>query len=168
MRTKILTALKIITLAIVLSLGLSFVYAWTAPTMTPPGANVAAPINTGSTAQTKTGLFTAAGGIKVGAIGSACDSAFGGAIRWTGTRLEACSGTAWEALPGRSNSCDVTQISQSCTISVPYTYSYSCNCSKYGCSTCYATGYNNVAGKQYQAQFNCPNSTITTGWSSCN
>lgn len=38
------SALKIIALAIVLSLGLSYVYAWTVPTATPPAGNVAAPL----------------------------------------------------------------------------------------------------------------------------
>ncbi len=47
--------LKIIALATVLSFGLSFVYAWTAPTVTPPGGNTAAPINTSATAQVKNG-----------------------------------------------------------------------------------------------------------------
>lgn len=45
-------------LAIALSFGLSFVYAWTAPTATPPNGNVSAPLNTSATAQTKTGNLT--------------------------------------------------------------------------------------------------------------
>ena len=51
--------LKVIALALVLSVGISYVSAWTAPTATPPSSNVAAPINVGSTAQTKTGNLTA-------------------------------------------------------------------------------------------------------------
>lgn len=42
----------------VLSLGLSYVYAWTAPTANPPLGNVSAPINTSATAQTKVGALT--------------------------------------------------------------------------------------------------------------
>ncbi len=43
-------------IALVLTFGLSYAYAaWSEPTATPPGGNVAAPINTGSAAQTKTG-----------------------------------------------------------------------------------------------------------------
>ncbi len=43
-------------LALLLTFGLSYAYAaWSEPTATPPGGNVAAPINTGSAAQTKTG-----------------------------------------------------------------------------------------------------------------
>lgn len=57
MLTRLFNALKIVTLAIVLSFGLSFVYAWTAPTATPPGGNVSAPINTSVTEQTKLGAF---------------------------------------------------------------------------------------------------------------
>lgn len=47
--------MKIVTLALVLSVGISYVSAWTAPTATPPGGNVAAPINVGNSEQTKTG-----------------------------------------------------------------------------------------------------------------
>lgn len=49
---------KIGAVAVVLSLGIGYVFAWTAPTVTPPGGNVSAPINTGSTAQTKSGTLS--------------------------------------------------------------------------------------------------------------
>ncbi len=49
---------KTVFLAIVLSLGLSYVYAWTAPTERPPDGNTAAPINTSANAQTKTGTLS--------------------------------------------------------------------------------------------------------------
>ncbi len=40
--------------------------------------------------------------------------------------------------------------------------SYSCNCGKYGCSTCYR------AGIQYRTSISCGSSPITYGaWSSC-
>ncbi len=62
--TKISHTLKITTLAIVLSFGLSFVYAWTAPTQSPPGGNTSAPINVGSADQTKVGdICTSKGGV---------------------------------------------------------------------------------------------------------
>ncbi len=55
--------LKLIALALVLSIGISYVSAWTTPTVMPPNGNVAAPINVGSTAQTKTGdICTTSGG----------------------------------------------------------------------------------------------------------
>ena len=52
-----LKSLKIIVLALVLSIGISYVSAWTAPTATPPGGNVAAPLNTGDNVQYKTGTL---------------------------------------------------------------------------------------------------------------
>ncbi|KKT09763.1 MAG: hypothetical protein UV86_C0002G0006 [Candidatus Nomurabacteria bacterium GW2011_GWB1_43_20] len=55
---NIIQALKVVALALILSFGISYVYAWTAPTMTPPNGNVSAPINTSSTAQTKSGGLT--------------------------------------------------------------------------------------------------------------
>lgn len=47
--------LKVSMLALVLSFGLSYVYAWTAPTQSPPNGNVSAPINTSAVSQTKSG-----------------------------------------------------------------------------------------------------------------
>lgn len=73
MRTKLFNAIKVSLLALSLSLGLSFVYAWTAPTQNPPAGNVSAPINTSATAQTK------AGGLTVGSL-----DAGSGAILTTG------------------------------------------------------------------------------------
>ncbi|MDO8604466.1 MAG: hypothetical protein Q7K40_03675 [bacterium] len=58
---KIFQTVKVILLATVLSFGLSYVYAWTAPTATPPSGNVSAPLNTSATAQTKAGALTVAG-----------------------------------------------------------------------------------------------------------
>lgn len=58
MKKDILNTFKILLAAIVLSLGISYVYAWTAPTLAPPGGNVEAPINSGLTPQTKKGRFT--------------------------------------------------------------------------------------------------------------
>lgn len=57
---KIINATKTIVLALVLSFGLSYVYAWTAPTLNPPAGNVSAPINTSATLQQKSGDFTVA------------------------------------------------------------------------------------------------------------
>jgi hypothetical protein len=52
---NIIQPLKITALALALSIGISYVSAWTAPTATPPGGNVAAPINVSSSSQIKTG-----------------------------------------------------------------------------------------------------------------
>lgn len=57
---KIINAIKTVLLALVLSFGLSYVYAWTAPTVTAPNGNVSAPINTSATLQQKSGDFTVA------------------------------------------------------------------------------------------------------------
>lgn len=54
---NITQSIKVVALAVILSLGLSYVYAWTAPSTNPPTGNVSAPINTGTTAQVKDGSF---------------------------------------------------------------------------------------------------------------
>jgi len=51
--------LSVAIIGIALGFGLQFVRAWTEPTTAPPNGNVGAPINTGATAQTKAGGFTA-------------------------------------------------------------------------------------------------------------
>lgn len=53
--TKLLNALKVSTLALILSFGVSYALAWTAPLSAPPAGNVSAPLNTSATAQTKVG-----------------------------------------------------------------------------------------------------------------
>ncbi len=70
-----LQTFKIITLAIVLSFGLSYVYAWTAPTVSAPGGNTSAPINTSLTSQYKSGAL----GIG-GVIQGFSDAFFGGNV----------------------------------------------------------------------------------------
>lgn len=60
MKIQLLDALKVSVLAVVLSFGLSYALAWTAPTATPPTGNVSAPINTGASLQTKTGNLSVA------------------------------------------------------------------------------------------------------------
>ncbi|HAT68755.1 MAG TPA: hypothetical protein DCS20_04025 [Candidatus Yonathbacteria bacterium] len=59
MNKNIFQSFKIVALALTLSVGISYVSAWTAPTATPPGGNTVAPLNTGGTAQTKTGNLSA-------------------------------------------------------------------------------------------------------------
>ena len=58
MTKQIISALKVISLSLILAFGVSYVSAWTAPTVTPPGGNVAQPINVSSAPQTKTGSLT--------------------------------------------------------------------------------------------------------------
>ncbi|MBX4215629.1 hypothetical protein KW797_01630 [Candidatus Parcubacteria bacterium] len=62
--TNLPSLLKPLLLAIVLSLGVSYVYAWTGPTATPPAENTPPPLNVGSVSQVKTG------GIWAGSLGA--------------------------------------------------------------------------------------------------
>src|SRR3990167_3346010 len=50
-----LDAGKIIVLGLALSIGFSYLFAWTGPTAPPPEVNVAAPVNVSSNAQAKLG-----------------------------------------------------------------------------------------------------------------
>lgn len=76
---NIFQSFKIISLAVVLSFGLSYALAWTAPTATPPAGNVSAPINVGystltsSSTQGILGTLTISGGIG-GGSGLVADS----------------------------------------------------------------------------------------------
>ena len=51
----LVSSLKVIILGIVLASGVSYIFAWTVPTSTPPDGDVSAPINVGSNTQTKSG-----------------------------------------------------------------------------------------------------------------
>ena len=97
---SIFPAIKVYALAIVLSFGLSYALAWTAPTSQPPVGNVSAPINTGATAQTKTGPLTILGGITVGTNTASCDTTTKGSIRYSNTSniLEYCNATTWKSI----------------------------------------------------------------------
>ena len=46
---------KLLALALFLSLGVSYAFAWTGPTSAPPGTNTPAPLNVGATSQVKVG-----------------------------------------------------------------------------------------------------------------
>jgi len=59
MKKHLIQTLKTLLTAIILSFGISYVYAWTGPTQTPLNGNISAPVNTGSVAQTKSGNVTA-------------------------------------------------------------------------------------------------------------
>ncbi|MEK7552386.1 MAG: hypothetical protein AAB534_03140 [Patescibacteria group bacterium] len=67
---KYLTTAKIIALAVILSAGISIVYGWTGPTAAPFGGNVEAPINAGSSEQTKLGKFNVIDSFWGGFLGS--------------------------------------------------------------------------------------------------
>ncbi|MEI6480504.1 MAG: hypothetical protein WCO12_03230 [bacterium] len=53
--------LKSLTIALILVGGISYVFAWTGPSTTPPNGNVSAPINVGSSDQTKAGRLGTSG-----------------------------------------------------------------------------------------------------------
>ena len=96
---KIISAVKVISLALVLSFGLSYVYAWTAPTVTPPGGNVAAPLNVSSVPQTKAGGLTvgslATGGATLGPTTSNYGAATlkGDTNGWSGVNFKDSAGS---------------------------------------------------------------------------
>ncbi|MFZ2831689.1 MAG: glycine-rich domain-containing protein [Minisyncoccia bacterium] len=66
---KIISTIKVFLLALILSLGISYALAWTAPLSAPPAGNVSAPINTSATIQSKTGglnIATLTGNVGIG------------------------------------------------------------------------------------------------------
>lgn len=72
---NIIQSLKIITLGLILAFGISYAFAWTAPTQAPPNGNVSAPMNTSSGAQYKVGdlgvggVFEVANGANFAVLG---------------------------------------------------------------------------------------------------
>src|SRR3989338_845247 len=99
---------KIILLATLLAAGISYVYAWTGPTQTPPNGNVSAPINVGVIDQIKDaglgvnmlavfGQGSFGGEVIIGSTGAACDINLEGGVRYdSGTQcLQLCSNNAW-------------------------------------------------------------------------
>ncbi|MDP3957915.1 MAG: hypothetical protein Q8Q36_00440 [bacterium] len=99
---ELLQSLKTLVIALILSIGVSQVFAWTGPTATAPGGNASAPVNVGATAQTKSG------GLTVGSLGmtgttaalsGGAESTYGAAtIRgskngWSGLNFKDAAGT---------------------------------------------------------------------------
>lgn len=109
-------------------LATSLVYAWTGPTAFPPGNNVDAPINVGTTSQIKDGTIgvnglgvfgdtyiedklgvgvvspvvaiETLGTLKIGSGGEVCQSVTEGAVRYntTDNSVEFCDGVSWSSL----------------------------------------------------------------------
>ncbi len=78
---NILQSLKTIALALILALGLNFAMAWTGPTQAPPGGNTSAPVNVGTSNQTKTGGLLSVFNFWVdGAMGVTGGASFGGNV----------------------------------------------------------------------------------------
>ncbi|GMQ95199.1 MAG: hypothetical protein BMS9Abin13_311 [Patescibacteria group bacterium] len=55
---SLINTLKLLIGALILSFGISYVYAWVGPTQTPPNGNVLAPVNIADTSQIKEGNLT--------------------------------------------------------------------------------------------------------------
>lgn len=72
MKKTIFDNLKLLALAVILSLGFGVAYAWTGPTGVPPTNNVSGIINTGSVSQIK------AGGLWVNSLGTDAGLTIGG------------------------------------------------------------------------------------------
>ncbi len=86
MKNSLFQTLKILLTAVVLSLGISYVYAWTAPTGAPPTNNTPEPLNTGNFLQTKTGdLWIDSGSVSSPAfLGVVGGGSFGGNLEVLG------------------------------------------------------------------------------------
>ncbi|OGG60096.1 hypothetical protein A3C86_00895 [Candidatus Kaiserbacteria bacterium RIFCSPHIGHO2_02_FULL_49_16] len=101
-----LQSLKILILAIVLSIGVSYVYAWTGPAATAPGGNILAPVNVSATSQVKSaGLWVGSlgtdggasfgGGVKIGNNDTACTPGISGTFRYNAGIMQYCNGSVW-------------------------------------------------------------------------
>ena len=123
--SETLQTVKIIILALILTTGISYVFAWTGPIQGPPNGNTPAPINVGTTNQVKNaglginalsvfgdgylsgdfGIGTSSpfakldvvGGIKFGYDSDDCDGSKAGTTRYnfSEARLELCDGSEW-------------------------------------------------------------------------
>lgn len=97
---NITQTLKVILLAIIISFGASYAFAWVAPSLPPTGGNSAAPLNTSSNDQIKNGnLFLNALGITnsaSGALNVAGGAVFGGdVVANSGITLGGVTRTVW-------------------------------------------------------------------------
>src|SRR3990167_5791320 len=121
--TNLLQSLKILILALILSIGVTYVYAWTGPTATAPGGNTLAPINVGATGQTKSGGLwlgslgadggaTIGGSMRIGYTSATCNTGIAGTLRYNSGIAEYCNGSSWCAL---GTSCGVNLVISSNT-----------------------------------------------------
>lgn len=145
---------------------ISIVSAWTGPSDNPPGGNVKAPINESINPQVKAGglgvgSLQSLGAIQIGNTSTACSVALSGSVRWTGTGMEYCNGTAWLAFGGSGNT--ITTEYKSCNVdNVVGPDQYDCTAS---CSTGYKViggGYG--FGAAYTHGINSYPVTGGTGW----
>lgn len=78
---------KVLAVALFLSMGVQYAFAWTGPTATPPSGNTSAPINVSATSQIKSG------GLWVGSLGADGGGYFGGIIESTSGGVKFPDGT---------------------------------------------------------------------------
>lgn len=134
MRTQLLNALKVSALAVVMSLGLSYVSAaWITPALPPPVGNIAAPINIGSAPQTKAGAFTIGTVITpaslttigtIGATGDICTAAGGGKCLSTAAARGTLSCVTRTGTPTATCNADEVVLGGSCDLSATH---YTCD-----------------------------------------
>ncbi len=114
---KTIQTFKLIVLSLVLSFGISYAFAWTAPTATPPSGNIAAPLNTGVSAQTKVGALTVNGSLSAPTLclGGVCRSIWpsGNVIDTLSSTLLAGNNAGSQSITG------VASLTANGTISVP-------------------------------------------------
>ncbi|MCK9345102.1 MAG: hypothetical protein M0P64_03205 [Candidatus Pacebacteria bacterium] len=103
MLKQILSATKIVSLAIVLSFGLSYALAWTAPAANPPAGNVSAPINASNTAQEKLGGLTVGSLTTAGAVTAGTLRVTTGAAASRVLTSDASGNATWQAAAGGSD-----------------------------------------------------------------
>jgi hypothetical protein len=104
--------LSVIVIGIAMGFAIQFAVAWTEPTAAPPGGNLGAPINTGATAQTKSGGMNIMGSIGIGTVtpqarldvngsvklglDTVCNINKKGAMAYNSDKLQYCNGAEWQ------------------------------------------------------------------------
>ena len=159
--------------------------AWNAPSIgtVPPDNNVSAPVTISASDQEKFGGLTVAsllstggirafGRVQVGSTTVACSATVAGSLRWTGTAMEHCNGTAWLPFGGSSGissitggSCGVGQVVKSISTTGAVTCIAALGVAGGGvpnayCGQCFAFSGNE--GSNSGIQQNCSNGVITS------
>ena len=110
--TNLKESIKVATLALVITLGVTYAYAaWVGPVSVPPDNNADAPINVGAIDQIKDGGFgvnslavfgngSYSGSVKIGTTAATCDATTDGTLRYNSSSkvMEYCDGSSWTAL----------------------------------------------------------------------
>ncbi|MEK7558667.1 MAG: hypothetical protein AAB507_02460 [Patescibacteria group bacterium] len=177
LKKDLLQSLKTLALALILSIGVSYVYAWTGPTATPPNANSTPPINASGVNQVKSGglgvtafvadtaVITTAvitTSLKIGDTSAACSPAIAGTMRFnsSNSKLEYCDGSGWVSIPPSPT----TMTFSATPASIAYNTSSTLTWSSVNTTSCTASngwsGAKAVSGSQSTG-----NLTLTTNYS---